>query len=720
MKKYLGIFLVSLIVAYLGLALRLPRSMIPRATPTEFERIRIDSWIQQGSKIKLQGLSARGNFLDIYFNLESRPAQLGVAQLEVMLCGKVVDSFSLTPENALRRVYLTGDCNPREVEFKSPNFFVPSVKDPRSLIIQVKEVRLASKLVLPVPAMRLVASAAVLVFLACSLWSFAVSKGLLFAIPVAALMLLSNAEFRQLKLMFPLWLFTVSLGAGIAVWRRHGKGQTVQPIPRSAWWIGLIVLLGAALRFYGLDYGLPSVYHADEPRKVNVILRMISDNTFDPRYFLHPTFLLYSSMFMHKLLSFLGITKSLFLAGRSVSCLAGTFSILITYLLGKRLFSERAALLGAAFLAVAPLHVTCSRYMKEDALFLFFVLLCALFVVKAVQERRVGILYLAALFAGLSASTKYTGLISSLIVFSAPWLVSRKIFPDKKFLVHTLLSGLPFLLGFLGASPYIILNFKDFERGFGAESAHMMRGHTIAITAWSHYWMYHFNRSLLWGFGHLPAILGVMALAYLGMRRRVEDLWIVGLMLLFYLPAEWVKAKPEPQPERYILGCLPFLALMVGELVANLKHRRLAQSLALVALVMPLARTLALASEIRNDTRSRLAAWMIQNLPAGGKYYVPGYSYGPQFHHGEFKPLIISGNKAGMFTVANLKASGVDYIVLPSLFYNRFFRLHRAHTYLRENIRKIFDGGLPLLAEFKPTYGSYGFHNPTIRIYKIK
>ena len=149
----------------------------------------------------------------------------------------------------------------------------------------------------------------------------------------------------------------------------------------------------------------------------------------------------------------------------------------------------------------------------------------------------------------------------------------------------------------------------------------MQTGHTVTITAWSQLWVYHFWRSIWPGVSGAVAVVACVAFGFLLRRGRLEDLVVVGMALLFYLPAEYVKAKPAPQPERYILPCLPFLALGVAELaraMSSYRHRALRALVPICVvfvLLSPLVRSVQLAQEVANDTRDQLAAWMIDNLP---------------------------------------------------------------------------------------------------------
>ncbi|RIL12478.1 MAG: hypothetical protein DCC75_00345, partial [Proteobacteria bacterium] len=468
--------------------------------------------------------------------------------------------------------------------------------------------------------------------------------------------------------------------------------------------------------------------------KVNAVMRMLASGTLNPEYFLHPSLLLYSTYFVNYILqafAFFGefsaeFRESAFIAGRLVSALAGTLSIYLTFYVGRRLFGVQTGLIAALFLAVFPLHVTCSRYLKEDALLTMMILACTAALLKAVQDDRRFSLFLSALFAGMAASTKYSGILSVLVVAASPWLRSKTLRPDPRWSKLTLLALLLVPAGFVLCTPYSILTPGKFLADLGYEQRHLMRGHTIPIDPWSQYWLYHFWRSIIPGISPLAAIASLIGAGILLWRRRVEDLFLVGMVLLFYLPAEWAPSKPEPQPERYIFPCLPFIAIAAGELGAVLSrsnhHLRTTSALVLAALIayFPAKRTLQLASEIKDDTRVQLSRWMKGNLPPESKVYIDFKAYSPRFWHEEFKVSYLPAAKIlEKLNVRDLRSSGYDYLVLSGLFYERYFTQPLAEPGLRQRLRDVFEQ-VPIVKQISPRYGTYGFHNPTLTLFSLK
>jgi len=495
-------------------------------------------------------------------------------------------------------------------------------------------------------------------------------------------------------------------------------------IKHPAFCLSVVFLGGTLLRFYGISFGLPHNYHPDEVPKINAITGMIGRGDFNPNYFLHPSFLLYATYFTDHIVKFFApdmeLRTSLFLAGRIVSAIAGSLSILLLALIGKELYSYSVGVMSAMLLAFFPLHVTCSRYMKEDSLLCFWLLLCVYIMLVSVRTRRPLLLLVAGFVAGLSASTKYSGILTAGVLGVAPFLASRSLrAPDKKFIWAAILGLCIVPIGFVIGTPYSILNSKKFLTDMGYERKHMLRGHTQAITAWSQYWMYHFSRSILPGMATPTGLISIIALGVLAWRRRLEDLFIVGMVVVFYLPAEWVKAKPAPQPERYIFPCLPFLALAIAETVHFIKgsgKEKLGLLLAAIAITFPIVRSLLLAYDIRPDTREQTVAWFLKNVPQGTPLYIDWQPYAPYFAPESFDVNEIGrGAFSKRISLDSLASSRQKYLIISSLFYDRYFGDPRGDKNTRVRIRKLLNR-YPVVAEFTAPAGTNGFHNPRLTV----
>lgn len=147
----------------------------------------------------------------------------------------------------------------------------------------------------------------------------------------------------------------------------------------------LIVILALALllRLIGLRYGLPYVYNPDE---VSIMSRALAfaKGDLNPHNFLYPTFYFYvlfawegltaaAAVVTRSVASFGAFQREFFVdptrvyvAGRLLAALLGTATVAATWRLAARIEGPGAGLVAALLLAVLPLHVLNSHYVKHD------------------------------------------------------------------------------------------------------------------------------------------------------------------------------------------------------------------------------------------------------------------------------------------------------------------------------------------------------------------
>lgn len=734
--QVLGIALSVLSIAAslfgLGASYQRYTAMIP--SQEIFRGIGKDGWITAGAQLKFPRLAALGNRAVFQFN-EWRPP-VPDSHLTIAVCGSPPQEYLVGAGTELA-VSLKAKCEPKTLLFEVLNPFRASPTDERALGAQIETVRITSRLGIALVSPWLVAAVAgallILSLIVAYCFSSGRSRSFSLLIPLVAYYPITRVDIRDLSNPFWLWVTLLCICSGFALARyAELRDQNQSLIARSSQTpfhvaVLLILIAGAVLRFHGIDFGLPNNYHPDEIPKVNAIMQMVATDSFNPRYFLHPSFLLYSTYFVNTVFHAFGMQgefrETAFLAGRVVSALAGSASILLLYFLAARLAGRRVGVISAALLAVFPLHVTSSRYLKEDSLLVFFILATALAVVKAAQDNRKAFLYLAGILAGLTASTKYSGVLAIFIVLAAPWLRSRTWKPDMKFAFHTMAALAIMPVAFLCASPYIVLDYGKFQSDFRYERKHALRGHTQAIDAWSQYWMYHFSRSIIPGISSVTALLSLFGVGILLWRRRIEDLLILSLIAVFYLPAEWIKSKPAPQAERYIFPCLPFLAVAAAyflEFISRSKLKRWAPALVAISVAVPAWRTLELARDIRPDTREQAAQWLVDNAPPNSRVLIDWQPYGPYLPPDKLgSDYIYRINLLKKVTPEALKSSGSDYLVLSSLFYDRYFSQPFGNRVFQNRFKSVFSR-VPVVKEFSAPSGTYGFHNPTLTIFSLK
>lgn len=499
-------------------------------------------------------------------------------------------------------------------------------------------------------------------------------------------------------------------------------------------WVALITVAAFALRLKGITFGFPENFHPDEIPKLNAIERMRAAGDLNPRYFLHPSLLLYATHFSERFGELMGWWENtrtgLNFAGRCVSLVAGTLTIPALWAF-SRFATGRSpvALLSAALLAVFPLHVTCSRYLKEDALVAFWMVLTAaivMYVVTAPVAKRWWLI-LAGVAAGVAASSKYNGLVFFMFVAVAPWVRSRSFKPDSQLLAPVAVALLASVVGFLACTPYAVLDWPTFIDDFMYEKRHMRKGHMVVISPWTHYWSYQVGRSLVPGIGLVNSVLALMAfglaLGVLLLHRSRLAFMLILAAGMTYLPAELVKAKPEPQPDRYLMVFVPWCAVAISMLVFSINRRRMRLAQAMVAgllVFIPGYRSIELSNDMRDDTRVQMARWIEGNIPTGSRIAVDYLWYGPTLPPERFYTESLHGSQIlEKIRVGELRRAGFDYVIVSSFFRDRFFRQRDNLGAFRELFRRL-DRELPTMVKMEAESGPYGFHNPTLTLYALR
>ena len=289
-----------------------------------------------------------------------------------------------------------------------------------------------------------------------------------------------------------------------------------------------IVAAAAALRIYGIDWGLPEIYEEAVPlTKAWKMWGWGEGNELDlnPHFFNYPTLVLYTQ-FIGQGLLYLGmrvagavgsvfdfqvlyiIDKTPFvLLARLITAAFGTATVWVTYLAGRRAAGELAGLSASLFLAVSTFHMERCRMIEVDVPLLFFTMLSFLFILRILEKPDRKNYLLAGLAVGLAVSSKYTGAFL-ILPLAAAHLSARRTAARGRESVRRAERGnrapgknrgkrneaassaapapswriLGVSLGiaavvFAATSPFVFLDAKTFLRHFALERQHMRLGH---------------------------------------------------------------------------------------------------------------------------------------------------------------------------------------------------------------------------------------------------
>lgn len=364
------------------------------------------------------------------------------------------------------------------------------------------------------------------------------------------------------------------------------------PPPRTPWLaLGLVLVLAAALRLWGVRWGLPGPthlfsYHPDEFHSLRGALALLAAGDPNPHFFNYGSLYLYlaavaanltGTMPLHPatLTSMAQLLYDWTLAARLVSVVAGVLTVAVTYLLGSAVLGSRAGLLAALILALMPLHVLNSDYATVDVTLTLFVALTLLFAARLARHPTPRDYLLAGLCAGLAASTKYTGGLVLVAPVVAHFVAARRARDDELRRPVPLVSAWPVLMvltmaaAFIVTSPYTVLDWGSARRDIVYEAQHMRVGEQPARSADPNGWLF-LARGLSMGTAG-AALVALVGLAGLSSRRAWRP--ALGLVLFGVL---WftVSGAAGVRYLRYALPLTPLVALLAAAAPAASWRRR--------------------------------------------------------------------------------------------------------------------------------------------------
>lgn len=511
----------------------------------------------------------------------------------------------------------------------------------------------------------------------------------------------------------------------------------MRPSPSATPLLAAVLAVAFALRLWNLGFGLPAWYHPDEPIKAREVLRMAGGDL-APERFYHPTFLLYAGAVSLRIGHLFGLPldeASAALAGRFNSALLGTFTVLLTFLLGRRLSGSSGGLAAASLLAVSPLHVACSHYLKEDVAMTFWAVAVALCTVRFLESGTRRHLVAGGFLAGVCAGTKYTGVLFVALPLAQLVCRNRRDRGAGRSLLKNGGRGGSSLAvvawwaatGFLLTTPYALIALPRFLVGLGHSGARALSGHAeIAVWPWGYLWTYHLRFSLVPGLG-MPAVALALAGTLLALWRGGPPVRAIALATIaLYALLESSPYKPPPNADRYTVVLLPFccaLAAFAVHRFAEVSRRRAAAWLVIVAAAAwPAARAGSVVREMPRDTREAARVWLERHVCGRAPVVLEGALFDGRRMVPSYVPeLPESCGATYVYSLARERPplEPGTVVVASSFMYGRYFELRGAPRAAREFYERLFASTEPLMDFASPT-GPYGFHNPVLRVRRAR
>jgi 4-amino-4-deoxy-L-arabinose transferase-like glycosyltransferase len=426
-----------------------------------------------------------------------------------------------------------------------------------------------------------------------------------------------------------------------------------------------VLLVALALRLWGVEAGLPVIYHPDEPDYVRIAQRIFKVGDLNPHAFNYPSLFFYLNAIAYvpfylvgKLfgvydgrgeiaapVSFLqGITTTVqpdtFMLGRLLTVAFGVGSVALVYVIGRQLLGSRwVGLLAALLMAVSVSNVTNSRLITPDAFLVFFILFAFWGAVQVFRHGELRHYIVAGIGIGLVGGTKYNGVLIATTLIAAHFMcINSSRHGWRRVLDYRLyLAGAISAVTFLVTTPFAVLDYPRFMADLRYEAQHYSTGH-LGME----------GETLGFYLGWFRNYEGVVVLLALVEIVRGLVLRLKPVILLSIFPVIYFLFINQfiVRNDRTLMPLLPFVYLLGASALASLasvglpwigeKWRAGARwvvasataTLLILTVAFPLEQALAVTSfRLQGiDSRQQAMRWIEANVPPGSGVAIEAYS----------------------------------------------------------------------------------------------
>jgi 4-amino-4-deoxy-L-arabinose transferase-like glycosyltransferase len=388
----------------------------------------------------------------------------------------------------------------------------------------------------------------------------------------------------------------------------------------------LIILFGAFLRLYNLDWDQGHYLHPDERLYVNAsniswpktIAEFFSfKSPLNPKMFYYGTFPLY----LYKVTNIFALPSISFtIVSRMVSSIFSIITIPLIYLLARQFFSKKTSIFATFIFTFSAGLIQHAHFNTTESILTFFLTLISLLSVLFVKKRTYLLALSLGVLVGMAYATKIVGLtfgfipaISFIILFIKKIKISKIAFLVLMFLISAGIAGFLF-------APYQTIDYEQFSR----EQTYMQnvtygkdKPPFIIIYEKTIPYVYQITKVLPFTFGFVSLPLALLGLYFILKKISKEKndrhlyIFIIAYPILYFLWSGAWFAKFS----RYYILMIPFLSIWAAYCLNKLRNIYV---LILLSLIL-INGILFMRIYLQSNTRIQASKWIYKNIPNQSK-----------------------------------------------------------------------------------------------------
>ena len=445
-----------------------------------------------------------------------------------------------------------------------------------------------------------------------------------------------------------------------------------------------IVVTGFLIRISLINWDQGHHLHPDERMLIMVADRIRFFSHLNPDFFNYgslPIYILKGTATAIEAISPLKVANydGMLFAGRILSTLADTITIVIMYKIGMLVSKNKRIGLWAAFsYMIAFFPIQNSHFFIVDTFLTVFITLQLYLLILYNKNPRARTIGLLAIVSAAAVTTKVSAVIFMPVVAVGLLLphfdLKSRVYDLQSIFVHALLCAMCYVLCAFLFMPYAFIEHARFISDVKLQTTMnndpFIFPYTLQYVGTLPY-LYYLKNIVLWGWGPVLSIISLIGLIRLMGQPHKTTLLILAFYAIYFV----VLGKSAVKFMRYMLPLYPFFALLAGYGLCHIMNEK-TRTICVVTIGITIAWTgMFLGLYANEHTRIEASKWIYDNIPAGRSLAVahwddrvpldiPGINGSNIYQFIEF-PLY-EKDTPEKWTLMEQKLAETDYIIIAS------------------------------------------------------